>query len=756
MRAGPSASVSSQDLDKFVRERNERHERQFLRSRHNLDHARRSRLPSPSDARELRSKLERTFRDAFGFIPRDWQLDIAEALTLGLDVVAIAGTGSGKTNPFMLLPLAHPGKKIIVISPLKMLQYDQQRRFTKAGIRAEAVNGDTWGAQLREKLVRGEVDAILTSPEMCLEVQDFRKILLSEDFRKDVAAVVIDEAHCVEQWSDFRNHYKHLGKLRSLYPNNVPFLATSATLPPETLTRVCNDLHIELADAFFVNLGNDRPNITPHVHQIRNAHDYAALKSLLPLDACGPEDMEKTIIFFNDVKASQKACRKLRELFPKHLRNYVDYLHARRAASAKRRVMRRFRSNKIKILIATEAAGMGADIPDIKVVIQFGVPSSLSVWGQRAGRAGRSPYIHADAHLLYEKSVFERKRKKRRKGAGGEEEVEAESVVEVDDLVEESSDDDEDMGDGSESDSSESDIDAGMVALAALELSEGKEIGDGKEWVKSVQPELRFYLGTRRCRRDVLDEYFDNPVERQAPTGPCCDNCERSTAQVAPARPSTPPQPSAPDTDDNALSPQTTPSREKNTNGKRPMTARAATGPTRRGDKRRPYLEALSSWRQNLKNSERFCMSNMSCEDILPEQTMKQLASRKNIRSAEDIYALKPPWILARLFAQEVLDVLRRTEAQITEQATRDKALKAATSTMSHRPAKRPRNDLGQASLQAHAPTPGPNGQLFYSYVALPYSSYNTVSHYYTAPSFTPPPPFNSSSTPSHNSPTRN
>ena len=116
--------------------------------------------------------------------------------------------------------------------------------------------------------------------------------------------------------------------------------------------------------------------------------------------------------------------------------------------------------------------------------------------------------------------------------------------VEVDDLVEESSDDDEDMGDGSESDSSESDIDAGMVALAALELSEGKEIGDGKEWVKSVQPELRFYLGTRRCRRDVLDEYFDNPVERQgkpdqkssckqslmhssAPTGPCCDNCER-------------------------------------------------------------------------------------------------------------------------------------------------------------------------------------------------------------------------------------
>lgn len=193
---------------------------------------------------------------------------------------------------------------------------------------------------------------------MCLEHPQFRKWLTSRETTENVLAVIVDEAHCISQWGgDFRPPYALLDKLRSFMPPDVPILATSATLPPPALSDVCSKLNIDITKSFFLNLGNDRPNITTSVLKMKSSTDYDAIFDLLPqTTTC--DELPKTIIFANSVNETQVICRELRRRYPSDMYACFDYLHAHRTPKAKRRVMAKFRKGKIKILIATEAAGM--------------------------------------------------------------------------------------------------------------------------------------------------------------------------------------------------------------------------------------------------------------------------------------------------------------------------------------------------------------------------------------------------------------
>ncbi|KAF8154045.1 P-loop containing nucleoside triphosphate hydrolase protein [Crassisporium funariophilum] len=482
------------------------------------------------NSEQTRRKLETLFRQRFGRDPYEWQVDVTEAILLGLDCVVIAGTGAGKTMPFMMPLLLDDSKCILVISPLKVLQEDQAKRFEKMKLTAAAVNGDTWSQELQQKLEQNEYQAVLTSPEMCLEHEEFRKIVASTTFADRVCAVVIDEAHCISQWGgDFRKQYSALSKLQSLFPPIIPFLATSATLPLAALREVRSSIAIDSDTCFFMNLGNDRPNIMYSAQSMKSSTDYEALRPLLSQtsDPTSSEDLIKTIVFMNSVPATQITWRTIAAWFPPHLRRFVDCLHARRSPKAKRRSMRRFRQGKTRILIATEVAGMGADISDIEQVVQFGVPASLSVWIQRAGRAGRSPDINAQAILLYEQSMFKQKRKRKRKGRKhaqrttntdsdlGEDEIELtdgeddEMILEdegdnklEDDPPEEEGDDDMEIGDGGDNEEE-------------LEAEPEEDKDDGKEWGKKVEQDLRRWIETQHCRRNITDTYFDNPPGRK-------------------------------------------------------------------------------------------------------------------------------------------------------------------------------------------------------------------------------------------------
>lgn len=143
---------------------------------------------------------------------------------------------------------------------------------------------------------------------MCFKHDPFRKWLRDPATAQRALGAIIDEAHCISQWGgDFRPHYAELDRLRGALPVGTPILATSATLSPAAIKDVCSTLHIDLEEAFVLNLGNDRPNITPSIIEMKSAKDYAALKQVFgpPSEVHGIADVPKSIVFANAVKKTQ-------------------------------------------------------------------------------------------------------------------------------------------------------------------------------------------------------------------------------------------------------------------------------------------------------------------------------------------------------------------------------------------------------------------------------------------------------------------
>ncbi|EMD42306.1 hypothetical protein CERSUDRAFT_40441, partial [Gelatoporia subvermispora B] len=157
------------------------------------------------------------------------------------------------------------------------------------GLTATPVNGDIYNEQFHKRILSDEFQVLLPSPEMCLKHELFSKLMRTPDFMKNVAAIVIDEAHCISQWGEtFRKDYRQLAKLRSFVPLDVPILATSATLPPHVLADVKAQLCFDSSDMLYINLGNDRHNITPIVSRMRGAAgDLNALNFAIDEAAAG-------------------------------------------------------------------------------------------------------------------------------------------------------------------------------------------------------------------------------------------------------------------------------------------------------------------------------------------------------------------------------------------------------------------------------------------------------------------------------------
>jgi superfamily II DNA helicase RecQ len=197
---------------------------------------------------------------------------------------------------------------------------------------------------------------------MCLKHKQFSKLMRSPEFTKDILAIIVDEAHCISQWGDkFRKEFDELGKLRSYVPVSIPFLATSATLPPHVLNEIKAKLHFFSTRTFTVNLGNDRSNITPIVCRMHKANDLNYLDFVLD-EAHPGKPLIRSLIFFNSRELAQKASSHLRDKAPISLQNEIDFLHAGRDVAAQTLILKHFREGKINILCATESAGMASII----------------------------------------------------------------------------------------------------------------------------------------------------------------------------------------------------------------------------------------------------------------------------------------------------------------------------------------------------------------------------------------------------------
>ncbi|KAG8741802.1 hypothetical protein FRC10_002401 [Ceratobasidium sp. 414] len=448
-----------------------------------------------------------------GIIPYVYQVRCAEALYYKRDVFCIAGTGCGKTLIFAMLCFVCPKALIWIVSPLNFIENQQSEQFRTWGLHAIGVNASTITPKLIEDIKAGHYQVIISSPESYHESNKLRPALLSSALEDRLHVTVIDEAHCVKTWGDsFRKAYARCGDLRPrmLNPENCPLIAATATATPAVKSMVKTALQIR-KNYHSENLGNFRDNMTHEVFRMTGGQrSYNEVTRLLPLKLA---DVTQTIVFVNDYKTAHAVAavtRKHYGLNGKVARDLFPVYHALKGEQSKRHIERCFQAGKALILFSTEALTLGANFPNVKMVINYLVPHTAEIWLQRGGRAGRKKgtwcriIIMATLKMLKDAATMCRE-------AGI---VVSEQLLNI--KVEDNDSDNEDT--------------PVMVTKAS------KESATKANGLYQMTIGIAEYIATEGCLVEVMDREFDNP-----PHIPCydiggCYNCKRQRQHNEQAR----------------------------------------------------------------------------------------------------------------------------------------------------------------------------------------------------------------------------
>jgi len=219
---------------------------------------------------------------------------------------------------------------------------------------------------------------------MCFQSPEFSKLLRDHTWAERFMYVVIDECHCVTQWGKkFRTMYSNVDRLRSFVAPSVPFLATSATLPPTSFTEICQLLEISTSSAFHLNLGNDRTNLMPILWPLKAAaKDLNSLNFIVP--GRGDLPLPRVVVYVNTKDLARIGCEHLRTRVVPEQRNQIDFIHASRSKWPQKRILELFQKGDINILFATEVVGMVREL--IKFISTLNVTlcrvqtSKMSLW----------------------------------------------------------------------------------------------------------------------------------------------------------------------------------------------------------------------------------------------------------------------------------------------------------------------------------------------------------------------------------------
>lgn len=304
------------------------------------------------------------------FRPLQW--DIIEAVLAGCDVLGLMPTGGGKSICFQVPALMRDGLTIVV-TPLISLMKDQVDNLRRRGIRAYALHGGMSLSETRlayDRCRLGKTRLLYVSPER-LGVARF----LEAAGEWDVATIVVDEAHCISQWGyDFRPSYLQINKLRSLFPDaNVLALTASAT--PEVAADIKRQLGFRPGSREFA-MSFSRANLSYVVR-----YDEGKESKLLNVLEC---TAGTAIVYVR----SRKKSAMLAELLDKNGISSTFY-HAGLEPHEKEQRQNAWKDGSVRVIVATNAFGMGIDKPDVRTVIHYDIPSSLEEYYQEAGRAGR-------------------------------------------------------------------------------------------------------------------------------------------------------------------------------------------------------------------------------------------------------------------------------------------------------------------------------------------------------------------------------
>ena len=303
------------------------------------------------------------------FRPR--QEEIILSVLDGKDTLGILPTGGGKSLTFQIPALALDGLTIVV-TPLISLMKDQVDNLRAIDIRATYIHSGLTRSEHRLALDRcrlGKVKMLYVSPEK-LQSKGF----VDELRLFDVSLIVVDEAHCISQWGyDFRPSYLWLRDLRQIFPS-APVLALTASATPEVADDIMRQLEFKVRNVFMRSFV--RENIS-YLARYGDAKDAMLLKILRNTAGSG-------IVYVR----SRRRTREIADMLQKEGLS-ADFYHAGLAIEDKNEKQDRWKTDQCRIMVATNAFGMGIDKPDVRVVVHYDLPSSLEEYYQEAGRAGR-------------------------------------------------------------------------------------------------------------------------------------------------------------------------------------------------------------------------------------------------------------------------------------------------------------------------------------------------------------------------------
>lgn len=302
---------------------------------------------------------------------RDLQEDIINSVLEGKDTLALLPTGGGKSICFQVPAMAKEGI-CLVVSPLIALMKDQVENLKRKEIKAMAITSVMHKNEIDiafDNCIYGNFKFLYISPERL--ISDLARVRIK---KMNVSLIAVDEAHCISQWGyNFRPSYLNINKIRELHPA-APVLALTATATPEVVKDIQQKLNFKNSTVF--QKSYERKNLA-----------YIVLNE---------EDKHSRLIrILNKVKGSGivyvRNRRKTKEIAEFLKRNKIssDYYHAGLNPQKREKIQENWTNNKTRIIVSTNAFGMGIDKPDVRIVVHLDLPECIEEYFQEAGRAGR-------------------------------------------------------------------------------------------------------------------------------------------------------------------------------------------------------------------------------------------------------------------------------------------------------------------------------------------------------------------------------